>query len=136
MRDQPRIWLDWVWTNGKRDGQAAIAGATNCTYEPYAARAPNILVNSGARVVDNPLDLADCDVVFVLVSATPDCSRSKTVPSEFSRTRRRATHRSSIVRPSLNDASGHGTRSLFSLRASEFLAAPVVESESWCVGKN
>jgi 3-hydroxyisobutyrate dehydrogenase-like beta-hydroxyacid dehydrogenase len=78
----------------------------------------------GARVVDNPIDLADCDVVFVMVSADPQLLEVLSGPQGLLANEDAAPR--IVVDCSTVSTGGSATaREACSLRGVDFLAAPV-----------
>jgi len=100
MRDQPRIGWIGCGRMGSAMAKRLIAGANELHVTNRTRSRAEILGELGARVVDNPLDLADCDVVFVMVSADAQLLEVLNGPSEFSRTKTSRHASSSIVRRS------------------------------------
>ncbi len=124
MRDQPRIGWIGCGRMGSAMAKRLIAGANELHVTNRTRSRAEILGELGARVVDNPLDLADCDVVFVMVSA--DAQLLEVLNGPLGVLANEDVAPRIVIDCSTVSTSASATaREACSLRGSEFLAAPV-----------
>jgi len=109
---------------GSAMAKRLIAGANELHVTNRTRSRAEILGELGARVVDNPLDLADCDVVFVMVSA--DAQLLEVLNGPLGVLANEDVAPRIVIDCSTVSTSASATaREACSLRGSEFLAAPV-----------
>ncbi len=89
---------------------------TRAKAEPLAAK--------GAKIVDRPVDLADCDVVFIMVSAPKDLEAVISGPGGLLTNQGHAP-RVIVDSSTVSTEASANIRKLASDRGSQFLAAPV-----------
>jgi len=89
---------------------------TRAKAEPLAAK--------GAKIVDRPVDLADCDVVFIMVSAPKDLEAVISGPGGLLTNQGHAP-RVIVDSSTVSAEASANIRKLASDRGSQFLAAPV-----------
>lgn len=89
---------------------------TRAKAEPLAAK--------GAKIVDRPVDLADCDVVFIMVSAPKDLEAVISGPGGLLTNQAHAP-RIIVDSSTVSAEASANIRKLASDRGSQFLAAPV-----------
>jgi len=124
MRDQPRIGWIGCGRMGSAMAKRLIAGANELHVTNRTRSRAEILGELGARVVDNPLDFADCDVVFVMVSA--DAQLLEVLNGPLGVLANEDVAPRIVIDCSTVSTSASATaREACSLRGSEFLAAPV-----------
>ena len=124
MRDQPRIGWIGCGRMGSAMAKRLIAVANELHVTNRTRSRAEILGELGARVVDNPLDLADCDVVFVMVSA--DAQLLEVLNGPLGVLANEDVAPRIVIDCSTVSTSASATaREACSLRGSEFLAAPV-----------
>ena len=124
MRDQPRIGWIGCGRMGSAMVKLLIAGGNEVTVTNRTRSKAEALREFGADVVDNPIDLADCDVVFVMVSA--DAQLLEVLNGPLGVLANEDVAPRIVIDCSTVSTSASATaREACSLRGSEFLAAPV-----------
>lgn len=116
------------WVGAGRMGVAMarrlLAGGHHLTVTNRTRSKAEVLVADGAEVADTPLDLAGCDIVFVMVSASADLEAVMTGPGGL-------LTGEGPVPPVIVDCStvsaesSASTRLAVTKRGAQFLAAPV-----------
>jgi 3-hydroxyisobutyrate dehydrogenase-like beta-hydroxyacid dehydrogenase len=123
MAEQRRVG----WIGCGRMGSAMakrLIGANDVVVTNRTRSRAEVLGELGARVVDNPIDLAECDVVFVMVSADAELLHVLNGPLGVL-SNEEAAPRIVVDCSTVSTGASATAREECSLRGVEFLAAPV-----------
>ncbi len=124
MSDSQRVGWIGCGRMGSAMAKRLIEGGNELLVTNRTRSRAEELGKVGARVVDNPIDLAGCDVVFVMVSADAQLLQVLTGPlgvlaSDEDR------HRIVVDCSTVSPGSSASAREACSLSGADFLAAPV-----------
>ena len=124
MADQQRVGWIGCGRMGSAMAKRLIVGTNDVVVTNRTRSKADALGELGASVVDNPLDLADCDVVFVMVSADVQLLEVLNGPLGVLANEEVAP-RIVIDCSTVSTGASATAREACSLRGVEFLAAPV-----------
>jgi 3-hydroxyisobutyrate dehydrogenase len=124
MADRERIGWIGCGRMGSAMVKLLIAGGNEVTVTNRTRSKAEALREFGADVVDNPIDLADCDVVFVMVSADAQLLEVLTGPLG-ALANEEVAPRFVVDCSTVSTGASAAVREECSLRGVDFLAAPV-----------
>lgn len=125
MSDE-RISIGWIGCGrmGTAMARRLVVAGHDVTVTNRTRAKAEVLGQLGATVVDDPRDLAQCDIVFIMVSANDDLVEVTSGPSGVLSD---PTHAPRIVVDcsTVSTETSSGVREACSVRGAAFLAAPV-----------
>jgi 3-hydroxyisobutyrate dehydrogenase-like beta-hydroxyacid dehydrogenase len=124
MADEQRVGWIGCGRMGSAMAKRLIAGDNKLSVTNRTRSKAEALGELGADVVDNPIDLADCDVIFVMVSADAQLLDVLNGPSGVLANEKVAP-RIVIDCSTVSTGASATAREACSLRGADFLAAPV-----------